>query len=774
MVRNIRDQDALDYHSKGRAGKIEVIPTKPCFTQRDLSMAYTPGVAVPCLRIKENPEEVFTYTAKGNLVAVISNGTAVLGLGAIGPAAGKPVMEGKGVLFKRFADIDVFDIEVDTLDPDELIRFVRLIAPTFGGINLEDIRAPECFRIERTLQEMLDIPVFHDDQHGTAIISAAGLLNALEISGKDPADVRVVFSGAGAAAIGCAEHFLRIGIRRENIVMTDRAGVIYKGRDEHMNEWKEAWASDTDARTLTEALRGADVFMGLSVANLLSKEEVRSMADYPVIFAMANPDPEITYHDAKAAREDVIMATGRSDYPNQVNNVLGFPFIFRGALDVRARAINDEMKLAASRALAALAKQDVPDAVRKAYGGVDLRFGPDYIIPKPLDPRVLLWEAPAVAKAAVETGAARRIIEDWDGYRESLERIYGPAHNVVRGVIRKAQQSLKRIVFPEAHAENILRAAQILLDENIARPILVGDQAVIRERIAELGLDLAGAEIEDPTSRAEEYAETLARLRARKGMMPHAAYRQVQLPLMHAIMMVHMEDADGMVCGVDRSYAETLAPSLRVLQLKEGVKKVSGMYVIVFPDRTLFFADATVNIDPSDQDLAEIAVLAGKTVREYFDIEPRIAMLSFSSFGSTRHPYAEKVQRAVKLAKVMEPSLIIDGEIQADAALNPEIIERAFPHSLIRGDANVLVFPCLNSANIAYKLMERLARAEVIGPIIMGLRKPVSVVNHWSTTDQIVHIAAITALAAERAPCMKEEAGRERAIRERILGGESL
>jgi malate dehydrogenase (oxaloacetate-decarboxylating)(NADP+) len=771
MVRNIRDQDALDYHVRGRPGKIEVIPTKPCFTQRDLSLAYSPGVAVPCLEIEKNPDDVFKYTAKGNLVAVISNGTAVLGLGAIGPAAGKPVMEGKGVLFKRFADIDVFDIEVDTNNVDEFVNCVKLISPTFGGINLEDIKAPECFEIEPRLQEMLDIPVFHDDQHGTAIIAAAGLLNALEIAGKDPADVRMVFSGAGASSLGCAEHFLRMGVNKENMIMCDSTGVIHTRRDKGMNKWKEKWAVDTELRTLDEALKGADVFIGLSVANMLNKDHVRSMADNPVVLAMANPDPEISYHDAKDARADVIMGTGRSDYPNQVNNVLGFPFIFRGALDVRARAINDEMKLAASRALAKLAREDAPDLVRKAYGGDDLRFGPDYIIPKPVDPRVLTGVAPAVAKAAVETGVARKEIPDWEAYRETLESIYGPGREVVRRVIRKVRRKEKRIVFPEGQATNILRASQILLDEQIARPILVGNPDEIREKAESLGADIEGAEIIDPTREADHYVKRMLELRGRKGMMPHKARDSVQTPLMHGVMMVHMDEADGLVAGVNRSYSETLGPSLRVLQLKQGVRRVSGMYAIVFPDRTLFFTDATVNIDPTAEELSEIAVLAAKTIRDYFDIEPRVAMLSFSSFGSTRHEKTEKVRRATELVKGMDPTLRIDGEIQADAALNPEIIENVYPQSNIKGDANLLVFPGLDSANIAYKLMERLTKAEVIGPIILGMRKPVSVVNHWSTVDQIVNITAITALAATSTFGMEEEAFRQR-ILERVERGE--
>jgi len=771
MVRNIREEDALEYHVRGRPGKIEVVPTKPCFSQRDLSLAYSPGVAVPCLAIEKNPDDVYKYTAKGNLVAVVSNGTAVLGLGDIGPAAGKPVMEGKGVLFKRFADIDVFDIEVDTHNVEEFVNCVKLIAPTFGGINLEDIRAPECFEIEPRLQALLDIPVFHDDQHGTAIIAAAGLLNALEIAGKDPADVRIVFSGAGASSQGCAAHFLRMGLTKENMIMTDRTGVIYTGRDQGMNQWKEKWAVDTELRTLDDALKGADVFMGLSVANMLNKDHVRSMADNPIIFAMANPDPEISYPDAKDARSDVIMGTGRSDYPNQVNNVLGFPFIFRGALDVRARAINNEMKVAASKSLAKLARQDIPDNVRKAYGGEELKYGPDYIIPKPVDPRVLTWVAPAVARAAVETGVSRIEAPDWEEYKERLESIYGPGRQIMRRVIRKVKRKDKRIVFPEGIATNILRASQIVLDEKIARPILIGNPKEIQSKAEALGVDIAGAEIVDPTREAEHYVQRMLERRGRKGMMPHKARSLMQTPLMHGVMMVHIDEADGLVCGVNRSYSETLGPSLGVLQLKEGVRRVSGMYAIVFPDRTLFFSDATVNIDPTAEELAEIAVLSAKTVRDYFDIEPRVAMLSFSSFGGTRHPFSEKVRRATNLVKGMDPSLVIEGEIQADAALNPEIIESVYPQSALKGDANLLIFPCLNSANIAYKLMEQLSKAEVIGPIILGMRKPVSVVNHWSTVDQIVNITAITALAATSTFGMEEEAFRQR-ILERVERGE--
>jgi malate dehydrogenase (oxaloacetate-decarboxylating)(NADP+) len=575
----IRESEVLDYHDGGRPGKLEVIASKPCLTQRDLSLAYTPGVAIPCLRIEKDPDEAFRYTGRGNLVAVISNGTAVLGLGNIGALAGKPVMEGKGVLFKRFADVNVFDIEVATEDADELIRCVKLLEPTFGGINLEDIKAPECFHIEETLQREMDIPIFHDDQHGTAIISSAALLNALELTGKDISKIRVVFAGAGAAGIACANMYIALGVDPANVLMVDSKGVLYEGRDDAMNKYKQAYVRQTECRTIADALDGADVFVGVSSKDLVSQDMVRSMADNPIVFAMANPDPEITYPDAKAARPDVIMATGRSDYPNQVNNVLGFPFIFRGALDVRARAINMEMKLAAAHALAALAKEEVPDAVINAYGGERFSFGPDYIIPKPFDSRVLTWEAVAVAKAAVETGVARLPISDWDAYAEGLERrILGKAREVTRSLQNKARRvGLQRIVLPESGEEKILRAALTLADEHIARPVLVGDPEHIHNRADALGIDLHDTiEIVDPAARMEAYAQELYRLRERRGVTPHTARLMLQDPAYLGVMMLHMGDADGLVCGLNRSYPETIRPALQILKLRPGVTKVAG------------------------------------------------------------------------------------------------------------------------------------------------------------------------------------------------------
>jgi malate dehydrogenase (oxaloacetate-decarboxylating)(NADP+) len=749
----IRDNDTLDYHSMGRPGKLEVIPSKPCLTQRDLSMAYTPGVAVPCLRIRDDPNDAFKYTGKGNLVAVISNGTAVLGLGDIGALAGKPVMEGKGVLFKRFADVDVFDIELDTHDADEIIKCVKLLEPTFGGINLEDIKAPECFHIEETLKKEMTIPVFHDDQHGTAIISGAALMNAIELVGKDFKKIRVVFSGAGAAGIACANMYIALGVDPKNILMVDSKGVLHDGR-EKMNPYKEKYRRKTSARTLADALKDADVFVGVSAKGLVTPDMVRSMAKDPIIFAMANPDPEITYPDAKAARTDVIMATGRSDYPNQVNNVLGFPFIFRGALDVRARAINDQMKVAAAHALAKLAKEDVPDVVIKAYGGERFSFGREYIIPKPFDPRVLTWEAPAVARAAVETGVATAPIKDWDEYVAVLERrILGRGREVMRVVRQKARSKSKRIVFPEGGEEKVLRACQQIIDDKIAEPVLLGDAEEIRAHVAELGLDFAGVEIVDHrhSAKAEFYAKGLFDLRQRAGVTPFEADRLLKDPHYFGVMMVQTGDADGLVCGLNRSYPDTIRPALQIIQLKEGVTRVAGMYCMVLKDKVLFFADATVNIDPSAEELAEIAVMAALIAKEDFSIEPRVAMLSFSNFGSVKHPYAEKMRRATAIAKRLAPDLVLDGEMAADTALVPEICRTTFPHSRIAGDANVLIFPGLTSGNVAYKLVQHLAGAEVIGPILMGLKRPVNVLNHYSSVSEIVNITAITAVMARRA-----------------------
>jgi len=740
----IRKQDALDYHSMGRRGKIEVVSTKPCATQRDLALAYTPGVAIPCLEIQANPSDAYKYTAKGNLVAVISNGTAVLGLGDIGAMAGKPVMEGKGVLFKRFADVDVFDLEIDTHDPEEVIKIVKALEPTFGGINLEDIKAPECFHIEETLKKMMNIPVFHDDQHGTAIISGAGLVNALEIVGKKIDQVKVVFSGAGAAGIACAKFYVTLGVKRENLILCDTKGVVYKGRKDGMNPYKEAFAVDTKARTLADAIKGADVFAGVSAKGVMTKDMVKSMARDPIIFAMANPDPEITPEDAFDARKDVVVATGRSDYPNQVNNVLGFPFIFRGALDVMASTINDEMKLAASHALAALAKEDVPDSVIKAYGGEKIKFGRNYIIPKPLDPRVLLWEAPAVAKAAMETGVARKPIADLGAYRDQLESRFGRSKEIMRVFIHKAQKAPKRIVFPEGDEEKILRASQIILDEEIATPILLGNRAVIEERTKALDLDLKGAEIIEPTisTKFDTYAGKYYDLRKRKGVTRGDARTNVQTSFNFGMMMVNEGDADGLVAGLTQNYPGTIRPALQIIKGRPGISTIAGMYMLIFKNDVRFIADATVNFDPTAEQLADIAILAAEKVRS-FDIEPRIAMLSFSNFGSTQHPSAQKMARAVELVKSRAPSLLVDGEMMADTAVSPEILESLYPFSSLKGGANVLICPNLESANIAYKLLARLGGAEMVGPILLGIRKPVYLLIPGNEVADIVNVTAM-------------------------------
>jgi malate dehydrogenase (oxaloacetate-decarboxylating)(NADP+) len=747
----IRRQDALDYHQQGRKGKVEVVPTKPCSTQRDLSLAYTPGVAEPCREIYGNPDDAYLYTAKGNLVAVVSNGSAVLGLGQIGALAGKPVMEGKGVLFKRFADIDVFDIELDTDNPDEIIRTVQLLEPTFGGINLEDIKAPECFYIEETLRKTMKIPVFHDDQHGTAIISGAALVNALELVGKNMENVRVVFSGAGAAGIACARLYELLGVRRENMTLVDTKGVIYKGRKEGMNPYKEYFATNTRARTLADAMMGADVFCGVSTKGIVSGEMLKTMADRPVVFAMANPDPEISYEDAIAARDDVIIATGRSDYPNQVNNVLGFPFIFRGALDVRASAINEAMKLAASKALADLAREDVPDSVMRAYGKKRIEFGPEYIIPKPFDPRVLLREATAVAKAAMESGVAGRPIEDFEAYQDALESRLGKSHEIMRFFVHKAQRSPKKIVFPEGDEEKILRAAQIILDERVARPILLGNRRVIDEKIRDLGLDLEGIEIINPAEfpRFGEYVESYYTARQRKGLTRFDAERQMKTHNVFGMTMVANGEADGLISGLTQHYPDTVRPAIQIIGKHQRVNKIAGLYMMVFKNQTVFIADATVNIDPTAEDLAEITILAADKVRQ-FDIEPRVALLSFSNFGSTNHPQVEKVRHAVKLVRQRMPRLQIDGEMQADTAVSPEIISEVYPFSSLKNGANVLICPDLASANIAYKLLARLGGAVAIGPILLGIRKPVYLLVPGSEVDDIVHMTAMAVFESQR------------------------
>ena len=746
----ISKQAALDYHSSGRKGKIEVVATKPCRTQWDLSLAYTPGVAVPCLEIEKKPELAFEYTARGNLVAVVSNGTAVLGLGNIGALAGKPVMEGKGVLFKRFADIDVFDLEVNSEDPDDVIKFCQLLEPTVGGINLEDIKAPECFYIEEKLRAMLSIPVFHDDQHGTAIISGAALLNAVELVGKRMDQIRLVVNGAGASGVACAGHYVRLGVRRENILMCDTKGVIYQGRQEGMNPYKARFAVQTDKRTLAEAMVGADVCLGLSAAGAFSPDMIRSMAERPIVFAMANPTPEIGYPEAKAARPDVIMATGRSDYPNQVNNVLGFPFIFRGALDVRARTINEEMKLAATRALAALAKEDVPDSVLRAYGLERLQFGPEYIIPKPFDPRVLIWESSAVAEAAMKTGVAQ-VQVDLEEYRESLSRRLGRTYEVMQNVRHKARLHPKRIVFSEGEHEKIIRASSHLVDENIAQPILLGQPAVIESKARELGLSQEGVEIIDParSPRYEAYVEEFFRLRQRKGVTRLEAHETMLNHNYFGAMMVRLGDADGFIAGVSQHYPDTIRPALQVIRMREDVHRVSGLYVLATKKDVYFFADTTVNIEPTAEELAEIALLSAEVARN-FNVEPRIAMLSFSNFGSTKHPLAEKVRKATELLKQKAPGLVVDGEMQADTAVVPEIIEQDYPFSTLKGNANILIFPSLEAGNAAYKLMARIGGAEALGPILMGMSKPVHVLQRGATVEEIINMAAIAVVGAQK------------------------
>ncbi len=746
----IRPEEALEYHSSAPAGKLSITPTKPCRTQRDLSLAYTPGVAVPCKEIERDPNLAYRYTSKGNLVAVVSNGTAVLGLGNIGALAGKPVMEGKAVLFKRFADIDVFDIELATEDPREVIRACQLIEPTFGGINLEDIKAPECFDIEEELRRTMKIPVFHDDQHGTAIISGAALLNALELAGKDLAEVKIVFSGAGAAALSCAAHYIRLGARRDNIIMSDIHGVVYLGRTEGMNGYMERFAVSTSARTLAEALEEADVFIGLSAGNIVTGEMLKAMAPDPIIFALANPDPEITYDAAVAARPDAIMATGRSDYPNQVNNVLGFPFIFRGALDVRATAINDSMKLAATHALAALAKEDVPDAVRRAYGVERMEFGRQYIIPKPFDQRVLLWVAPAVAQAAIQSGVAK-IPVDIEEYKEQLRRRLGKAEEVMRVMVHKAQRAPKRVVFPEGEATRILRASQILLDEGIAHPILLGSEAKIEATASDLHLNLEGARIVEParSARLRDYTEEFYRLRHRKGVTHSEAAELMMNHNTFGSMMVHMGDADALIGGLTTHYPDTIRPALQVLHVRPGLRNVSGLYVLITQKREMFFlADTTVNIEPSAEDLAEIAITTAEMARR-FEVEPRVAMLSFSNFGSTRHALAEKVRRAAELVHELAPNLMVDGEMQADTAVTPEIMNETYPFSRLKGGANILIFPNLESGNIAYKLLMRIGGCEAIGPILMGLSKPVHVLQRGCEVNEIVNMAAIAVVDAQ-------------------------
>ena len=741
-------KDALDYHREGRPGKIEVVPTKPLTTQLHLSLAYSPGVAEACKAIHEDPMQVYELTAKGNLVAVVSNGTAVLGLGNLGPLGGKPVMEGKGVLFKRFADVDVFDIEIDCTTVEEMIAACKAIAPTFGGINLEDIKAPECFEVEERLKAELDIPVFHDDQHGTAIISGAALINACEITNRKIEDLNVVITGAGASAIACAKFYVSLGVKRENIIMMDSKGIIYEGR-EGVNKYKAEFATRRDVRTLEDALKGADVALGLSVAGAIKPEWIKAMAANPIIFAMANPDPEILPEDAHAVRDDVIMGTGRSDYPNQVNNVLGFPFIFRGALDVAATGINEEMKLAAARALAALAHEDVPDSVLSAYGLKSLRYGRDYLIPKPLDPRVLLWVAPAIAQAAMESGVARREL-DMAQYRQNLVGRQGHSQLIRHDIINRARAGgRKRVVYSEGEETRVIRAAYQALEDGIAEPILIGTQRVIEEHITELGLKFQ-PQIIDPRTveNHEHYVEAYCKLRERKGITRARAETIMRSRTNYALMMVHQGDADAFVGGVVHEYPEIIRPALQILGTKEGVSKASAVYLMVVKGKVYLFTDATVNIDPDADTLAEIAILAADYART-LEIFPHVAMLSFSNFGSTPHPKSHKVRDAVRIVQKRRPDIVIDGEMQADTAVVPQIIDERYAFSTMR-DANVLVFPDLDAANVSYKLLARLSDAEAIGPILLGMGRPVQVLQTGADVDEIVTMTAVAVMHAHK------------------------
>jgi malate dehydrogenase (oxaloacetate-decarboxylating)(NADP+) len=746
-----KQQDALRYHSEGRPGKIEVVWTKPVTTQLDLSMAYTPGVAAPCRAIAEDPEKVDLYTARRNLVGVVTNGTAVLGLGNIGPRAAKPVMEGKAVLFKRFADIDVFDLEIDQNDPEKLIEIVRALEPTFGGINLEDIRAPECFVIERALRTSMSIPVFHDDQHGTAIITAAALRNAVELQGKDYAGLKVTCIGAGAAATSCMLMWVRMGVNIANITMVDLGGVIRVGRDD-LDEFRRDFArpASDPRRTLAEAIEGADVLIGLSAGNLVSPQMLKTMAPRPIVFALANPDPEIGYREALEARPDAIVATGRSDFPNQVNNVLGFPYIFRGALDVGARTISEEMKVAAAEAIAELARQEVPDEVLRAYGRHRMRFGRDYLIPKPFDPRVLYWVAPAVARAAIESGVARSTI-DIDDYRERLYHRISPTRRVLWNMLETARSAPQRIVYPEGEHDSVLRAAHRVIEEGIARPILLGSAERIHEQAEKLGVDLEGATIIDPrdSDRMDAYAEALWKKRQRRGLTKLGAYKELRrFRTVFGMMMVDQGDADGLLAGARQDYPATIRPALQIIGVRPGVRRAAGMYMVVTTSGVRFLADTTINIEPDAETLAEIAILAAETVAE-LGIEPRVAMLSFSNFGDAPHPQSKKVAEAVALVQAHRPDLQIDGEMQANVALDDDA-RATYPFCKLNESANVLIFPNLDAGNAAYKLLQVTGAADVVGPMVLGLRKPVNVLQQGASVDAIVHMTSITVARAVR------------------------
>jgi malate dehydrogenase (oxaloacetate-decarboxylating)(NADP+) len=753
MAKELRKKDALEYHEKGRPGKIEVVPTKATKTQRDLSLAYSPGVAEPCKEIAANKEEVYRYTAKGNLVAVISNGTAVLGLGDIGPEAGKPVMEGKGVLFKIFADIDVFDIEINEKDPVKFVEIVRALEPTFGGINLEDIKAPECFYIEKELREQLTIPVMHDDQHGTAIISAAALLNALQVQKKKIEKVRFVVNGAGAAAMACIELYVALGAKPENFCIFDRKGSLYRGRTD-LEGFKKKFANAKEDTTLDKAMKGADVFVGLSVGNVVTIEMVKSMAKNPIVFAMANPDPEITWPDACSARTDLIMATGRSDYPNQVNNVLGFPYIFRGALDVRATQINEPMKLAAVKALADLAQTPVPDIVNLAYNTTNISFGANYIIPKPLDPRLLATVAPAVAKAAIESGVAQKPIQDWDAYVNDLNKRLGLDNQVMRILGNKAKKDPRRIVFAEADNIKILKSAQVVFDEGIGYPILLGDENKIRSLAQSNGIDIEGLPIFDPRSDAMEekrnqYGTVFFEKRQRKGFNYYESKKVMKDRNYFGCMMVEMGDADAMISGLVKNYPDTIRPALHCIGLEDGVNRIAGMYLMLTKKGPIFLADTTVNFNPTAEELAEITLLAAREIRN-FNITPRIAMLSYSNFGSSNSAEARLVADARKIVKQRMPSLVVDGEMQAAVAFNNELLKENYPFSeLVDKDVNTLIFPNLSSGNIAYNLLKEIGQSDAIGPVLLGLKRPVHVLQLGSSVRNIVNMAIIAVVDAQ-------------------------
>jgi malate dehydrogenase (oxaloacetate-decarboxylating)(NADP+) len=749
----LRRQQALEYHSKGRPGKIEVIPTKEAKTQRDLSLAYSPGVAEPCMEIFNNPEDVYKYTAKGNLVAVISNGTAVLGLGDIGPEAGKPVMEGKGVLFKIFADIDVYDIEINEKDPEKFLQIVKALEPTFGGINLEDIKAPECFYIEQKLKEEMKIPLMHDDQHGTAIISAAALLNALELQKKKIEKVKFVVNGAGAAAMACMKLYIALGAKRQNFLVFDSKGLIHESRTD-LDEQKKSFISKGKDLSMKDAMKGADIFIGLSKGNVVSKEMVKSMASHPIVFAMANPDPEITWNDAVSVRQDVIMATGRSDYPNQVNNVLGFPYIFRGALDVRATQINEAMKLAAVKALAEMAKTPVPDIVNMAYNEKNISFGPNYIIPKPLDPRLLSTVAPAVAKAAIESGVAQKKITNWEEYELQLNKRLGIDNQLMRAIGNKARKDPKRIVFSDAENIKIIKAAQIAYEEGIAYPILLGDEKKIREKADANGIDLENIPVVDPRSpdldtKREEYGEVLYEKRQRKGMNRYEAVKIMKERTHFGCMMVETGEADSMISGLTRKYADTIKPALQIIGSEPKVNKIAGMYIMLTKKGPLFLADATVNFNPTAEELADITQLVAREVRS-FGIKPRVAMLSYSNFGSSDSPEANLMAKARAIVKQREPKLICDGEIQPIVAFNKEILKENYPFSeLVDGEPNILIFPNLASGNIAYNLLQEVGDADAIGPVLLGLNKPVHVLQLGSSVRSILNMVLIAVVEAQ-------------------------